>query len=441
MSKNFGNNLNIFWLIEALLVAILLSGFIYLEWLGFTHTWLNTIMALLGLFGLLKSDIKRWSASIFFLSIFWFWWIALSFIHYEFPWAIPIGIVLIASLYTLIFWLFLRVALWIEKHFSIDSIILKALFIWGFSYLHPFGFDWLKFELIFIDSYFGIVKWQFGLVLAALILSVGCISMHPKRRNRDSGAINCTLRLAIVPIFLIAALDFSKPLQREIDPTIKLISTDVTIHKKWDKAYEMEQINNVYRDIEQAIGENYKIVVFPESVIPKFINKYEEIKDRLKSYSNRIEIVMGGLYLDDSGIPRNSTYIFTKDRMQIANKVILVPFGERNPLPDFLSDIVNEIFYDGAVDYKASSEMTDYNLSGKTYRNAICFEATSETLYQGEPKYMIAISNNGWFTPSIEPTLQQLLLRYYSKKYGTTIYHSINASPSYVIQGGKSYIN
>ena len=37
---------------------------------------------------------------------------------------------------------------------------------------------------------------------------------------------------------------------------------------------------------------------------------------------------------------------------------------------------------------------------------------------------MIVISNNAWFTPSIEPILQKQLLRYYAKKYGISIYHS-----------------
>jgi len=54
---------------------------------------------------------------------------------------------------------------------------------------------------------------------------------------------------------------------------------------------------------------------------------------------------------------------------------------------------------------------------------------------------MIVLSNNGWFTPSTEPTLQKLLLQYYSKKYGTTIYHSVNMSPSYVVRDGKLHTN
>jgi apolipoprotein N-acyltransferase len=89
------------------------------------------------------------------------------------------------------------------------------------------------------------------------------------------------------------------------------------------------------------------------------------------------------------------------------------------------------------VDYQASGTIEDYTLGGHKYRNAICYEACSETLYEGNPKRMIVLSNNGWFIPSIEPTEQRLLLQYYSQKYGTTIYHSINMSPSYIIRNGE----
>ena len=125
--------------------------------------------------------------------------------------------------------------------------------------------------------------------------------------------------------------------------------------------------------------------------------------------------------------------------MKIIDKAVLVPFGERNPLPDWMSDIVNKIFYDGAVDYQASGKIGDYTLNGKKYRNAICYEACSEQLYKGKPERMIAMSNNGWFTPSMEPTEQRLLLQYYSRKYGTMILHSINMSPSYIIKNGQFF--
>jgi apolipoprotein N-acyltransferase len=49
-------------------------------------------------------------------------------------------------------------------------------------------------------------------------------------------------------------------------------------------------------------------------------------------------------------------------------------------------------------------------------------------------RYVIAISNNAWFAPSIEPTLQNLLMRYYARKNGAVIYHSANFRGSGVVK-------
>ncbi|MDQ7046334.1 MAG: hypothetical protein Q9M39_01410 [Sulfurovum sp.] len=50
--------------------------------------------------------------------------------------------------------------------------MLKALGLLSLSYIHPFGFDWLKPELIFVESYLGIEKWQFAIVLFSIIMTL-----------------------------------------------------------------------------------------------------------------------------------------------------------------------------------------------------------------------------------------------------------------------------
>ena len=69
-------------------------------------------------------------------------------------------------------------------------------------------------------------------------------------------------------------------------------------------------------------------------------------------------------------------------------------------------------------------------IKGEKFRNAICYEATTDKIFEniGDTKYMVVISNNAWFIPSIEPTLQHLLLKYYSKKYDMNIFLVVNAS-------------
>jgi len=411
-----------FVLIRGFAIALLSSAFIYLNHYGFSHPLLNTFLAITSLYLLLKEDKKVWFAYGFFIGILWFWWIGLSFKHYHMPWAIPFVILFVGFGYGIIFWLIAKIAQKISLLFTplsfFLSLSIKAIGLLLLSYMHPFGFDWLKPELIFIESYLGIEKWQFAIVLSALVLSIW------KKQY---------LYLLVI---LLAYQPTTKILRSNTE-NIQIATTHTTVEDKWNPSLHTTQFTKLFASIDKAIDDNKTLIILPESVFPIFINRSQALIDKLQAKAKYISIVTGGLYWDGK-TPRNSTYIFTHGKVTVANKVVLVPFGERNPLPDFLSDWVNKIFYDDAVDYKASKDVIDYTIDGITYRNAICFEATSERLYVKNkhgnyPENMIVLSNNGWFTPSIEPTLQKLLLQYYSKKYGTSIYHSINMSPSYII--------
>ncbi|HSR74368.1 MAG TPA: apolipoprotein N-acyltransferase [Sulfurovum sp.] len=413
---------NTFELTRGFVIALLSSGFIYLNHWGFSYPLLDTVLGIAALYLLLQAGKKTWLISGAFIGLFWFWWIALSFKHYGMIWAIPIGIVIIMATYGILFWLIASISEKIAAFFPVSTtlapLLLKSLGLLGLSYIHPFSFDWLKPELMFVESYLGIEKWQFGIILAAMVFTIW-------------------KKQFIYLLLILLAYQPSLSTSAEVKNDITLITTHTSVQDKWNERLQPEQFETIFSHIDQAIQNKKRLIILPESVFPLFLNRSPKLIKRLQEKAKRISIVTGGLYWDGK-TPRNTTYIFTDNKISIANKVVLVPFGESNPLPDFLSDWVNEVFYDGAVDYVASRDVIDYSIDGEVYRNAICFEATSERLYEGTPKKMIVLSNNGWFTPSIEPTLQKLLLKYYSKKYGTTIYHSVNMSSSYIIQNGKS---
>ena len=427
-----------FELTRGFLVALLASLYLYMEYLGQTNPLITTFSGLTSLYLLMQSSTKTWLFSGFFIGIFWFWWIALSFNHYAMPWAIPLVVLAMGLLYAVIFGSvayiaekICRMRMHAEKNDSISircvhthpaTLVIKALGLLTLSYLHPFGFDWFKPELMFVNTYIGIEKWQFALVLTAIVLSIWKSRFY-------------------FMLLILLAYQPNSHTPVNIPKELEIATTHTSVKDKWNKTLHKEQFKEIFRLIDSAIEQKKKLVILPESVFPVFLNYDKTLMAELVERAKHISIVTGGLYWDGK-TPHNSAYIFTNGTVTVANKVLLVPFGESNPLPDFLSDWVNEIFYDGAVDYKASENVVDYTVNGVTYRNAICFEATSEKLYtkdsKGErPKNMIILSNNGWFTPSIEATLQRLLLQYYSKKYGTTIYHAVNMSDSYVIQEGK----
>ncbi len=404
-------------------IAVLGSMFLYLGYFDLSCRLLETVAALLFFWFLMQADRKVWFWSGFFISLLWFWWILVSFKHYHLLWAIPLGALFIALVYGGIFWMIA----WLDEKVSgyispymgalANAPYIKMTGLVLLSYLHPLGFDWLRPELLFVHSYLGVQKWQFAIVLFALLLT----------QYRKNTLYLLLILLAYSPAKTTVIYDYT-------DMPIALAHTMTTVEDKWDPTKISSHIKEVLQDIDHAIAQKKRIIVLPESVFPFFLNKEPKILDALLQRSQNITIIIGALYLDEAQIHRNAAYLIQKNRYHIANKVILVPFGESNPLPTWASKWVNRVFFDGAVDYIASAKPTDYEIDGKRYRNAICYEACSEALYAGYPKQMIVLSNNGWFIPSIEPVLQRLLLEFYSRKYGTTIYHSINMSPSYIIR-------
>lgn len=396
----------------------------YLDWLGFVNHFINTIAGLLSLYLLLQNDKKVWFWFGFFMATLWFWWISISFKNYGFTWAIPIGILLTSFIFAMLFAILASISEYLSQkifaHYqNLSLLLLKASVLLTFSYIHPLGFDWYKTELIFTNSYLGIEKWQFSIILLAIVLS-----LHTKK------------------IYLLSLVLLAYPYQThfqqvsEPQQDIVISNFNINVQDKWNPNLQQLHIYAVFKEIDEAIAKKKSLIVLPESIFALFLNRQTQLMEGLLARSKQINIVLGALYMDGT-IPRNSSYIFKDGEYSIANKVVLVPFGEANPLPSFLGDFINQIFFDGAPDYFAASQPTDYTLGTTTYRNAICYEACSEELYEGKPKNMIVISNNGWVAPSIEPTQQRILLQYYSKKYGTTIYHSVNMSPSYIIHKGE----
>lgn len=277
------------------------------------------------------------------------------------------------------------------------------------SYLSIIGFDWLRLDILFVDSYFGVSFWQIFIVLLCLYLF----------RYKKYALL--LLPLAFDPHYA------TQIEQKRID----LVQTDIAQEIKWQPLQLQIYIDTLLSRIESAKQKGYTAVVFPESFLTTHLNTQKKLLHTLKEKSHDIAIITGALEYDNGN--KNATYFFYKGKMQVAHKVVLVPFGEANPLPQFMSNIVNDIFYDGASDYEKADDFTYFEINGSLYKNAICYEATDRSLYADTPQNVIALSNNAWFKPSIEPTMQKLLLKSFVKRDGVNIYHATNGSPSYTL--------
>ncbi|MBL0708291.1 MAG: apolipoprotein N-acyltransferase [Sulfurimonas sp.] len=393
------NNNLLYELLLGLITALLFSAFIYLEEFGFTIQILNTIFALCALALFLYIPKRSVLVAGFSIGILWFYWIAYSFEYQGVGYMAPFIIFSFGIIYMLFFGVLALT----------NKVYIRAVLIFALSYFEPFDWNWLQIELIFVDSYIGIYKYQ----LASVLVSLSLIS-YIKKPYKYAPLI-----------LLLVAINYSTELPKLAPLKIKLVQTDIKQEKKWKRETLRPTISYIYKEIQTATSETYDIVVFPESVFPLYMNKHPRLVHQLSILSKDIAIVAGSLYKED-GKNYNVTYLFEDGKYKIAKKLVLVPFGEYIPLPKFAIKIINDTFFSGTSDFKTASSPTDFIIKGVKFRNAICYEATCQEIYEGDVNFVIASSNNAWFAPSIEPTLQKLLMRYYARKNGVTIYHSAN---------------
>ena len=144
------------------LAALFFSAFIWLEHFGIKNPILHTLFALISYAMILKFSKGHGFWFGFFVGIFWFWGISLSFLHYELYFLTPIVVLFFGVAYGFFFY-FLD---------TYESPFYKASFIFLFAYFEPFGFNWLKLELLFVDSYFSTSKLAFALIIISLALFI-----------------------------------------------------------------------------------------------------------------------------------------------------------------------------------------------------------------------------------------------------------------------------
>ncbi len=390
-----------------ILTALLFSAFIYFESYELTNKAVNTIfgLAAIGLF--LYIPKKSVLVAGFLIGLFWFYWIGYSFKYQGVGYMTPIITFSFALIYLMFF----------SPLYFTNKALIRAILLFILSFIEPFDWNWMQIELIFIDSYIGAFKYQLASVLLAL-------SLPSLIKNKYKYA---------PLLILLLAFNYGYEEQKDAPLRIKLVQTDIKQEEKWKRENLRSTVEMVFHEIEIAVDEKYDVVVLPESVFPIFMNRHPKLIQQLLEYSSKISIVAGSLLIEDDK-DYNVTYVFENGSYKVAKKLVLVPFGEYVPLPKFAQKFINDTFFSGASDFLTADKPTDFIIKGVTFRNAICYEATCSEIYEGNVSFVIATSNNAWFAPSIEPTLQKLLMRYYGRKNGATIYHSANYKGSGVIK-------
>ena len=315
-----------------IITALLFSYFIYAEHFDITIKFINTFFGIASLALLLYAPKKAILVAGFCIGLLWFYWIGYSFEYQGVGYMLPIITLGFGIIYTLFFGVLALT----------NKVYIRAILLFALSFFEPFDWNWLQIELIFIESYIGIFKYQLAIVLVAL-----CLVHYTKKSIR------------FLPlVLLVFAINFQTPQQATSSLKIKLIQTDIKQDEKWLLANRMSTINMVLQKTQQAKLDNYDIIIFPESVFPMYLNKNTELIEVLLDLSHDIAIITGSL-LKENKQNYNVTYMFYEGKYTVAKKMVLVPFGEYIPLPSFARQIINNTFFSGQSDFiQAKSPQT-----------------------------------------------------------------------------------
>lgn len=408
-------------LVKILLYALafcspILFGALFLESSPKFYVYLNTLLVVLSLIAYYRINRRYRFAFGFLVGVILFYWIALSFRFSDFPYLIPLVIIFIGAIYGVIF----SVVLWFS------SPIYRGILSFSFAYVHPFGFTWLFPQSFLSYSLFGVDNVSYALVLIATAFFISRTNTYPKKA------------ISLI-IFSLAMLGSHLESSSAPRPKLNLVQTHVPQSVKWS-AKELDSIiaSNLEL-IDASIKSGKQEVILPETAFPIALNNATSLLEILKQKSRHISIITGALRADstkEEGTKKeereifNSTYIFQNGTVQIIDKMILAPFGEYIPLPDFIKRPLRGILPD---EFASAKKFGDYELHGIKFRSAICYEVTESALFEDAPKFIIAMSNNAWFAPSIQGAYQRILMKYYGRKNGTTIYHVSNMSENFII--------
>lgn len=394
---------------EAFFCALLFSLPIYFGFIAYAHgiysPFLNAILFLISIYVFVNKN-KNTFIFGFFISILWLYWVVFSFRFSNILFLAPFALIFLGSVYGGLFYLLLYF-----KNKFLRSIGLSLV-----SYISFFNFEWFFPDIMLSFSIFKVDKFSF-IFLAFIISFISYKNLS---------------KLRFLALFgLIFVIDF-KNSELNLDKLkIKLHQSDIPQSLKWKKENLELALEDNFKAINDAIKENYDLVVLPESAFPLVLNRNEILLRKLLFYSKDINIIVGSLR-EEEGKYYNSTFLFSESNYQFIDKVVLAPFGEYIPLPRFIMDVVSRF-----INYPhfevLDSNPKDFIIQNTKFRNAICYEGGIRKMYSLNPSFMILISNNAWFTPSIEPAFQMMLIKYYARYYKTTVFHAANGSKSMVI--------
>ena len=187
----------------------------------------------------------------------------------------------------------------------------------------------------------------------------------------------------------------------------RIVQTNIPLDQPW-KAPASDDLLNELEALSAKPGPPPKLIVWPETPAPFFLNEDEDFRARVKRIAQESAsyVLLG--YIDRIGESPSNSAALVDPRGNIVSrydKIRLVPFGEYIPLKDLL--FFAQKFTQQVGDFAPGSNYTLSTMEGHRLSTAICYESifpnfVRQFVKQGS-ELIVVITNDGWFGESSAP--------------------------------------
>ncbi len=300
------------------------------------------------------------------------------------------------------------------------------------------GFPWLYLGHSHIDNILinmAPVTGSFGVsLLSALLSGVLVLAIIGKQKQRFLAA--ALTAVVFIGSFLIGKVNWTTPEGEPIK--VSLLQGNIPQDKKWLP----ESLRPTLELYQKMSNENWDsdLIIWPETAIPGYFRDHmDDLIHPLqaKSRETNTDLLMGGFYYNEEGIPgsENSILAITPELRSIYSKQHLVPFSEYIPFLEHMRWLGKwiQLPYDSV---KRGTGTTTLDVAGITAQMSVCYEdAYGNETIRGLPKatMLINVSNDGWFTGSIEPQQHMEIARMRTIETGRYMLRATNIGVSGII--------
>ncbi|QTR44502.1 apolipoprotein N-acyltransferase [Thiothrix litoralis] len=366
--------------------------------------------------------------------------------------------VLMVTIFVVIMALFLMVFGWLASYTASVSLAMRLLVaypaIWvlteWFRGWFLTGFPWLQLGTTQIDTWLahyapvtGVlgVSWLVALGAGALVLLVVGTS-----RERI-----IALSLTVVTVaggFGLGQIRWTQPAGEPL--YISMLQGNVDQLTKWSPEFRTDNIQ-AYLDLMD--GDKYPnvesshLVIWPETALSDYFPLSLDVMLPLQQWARdaKADLLVGGFHVNrDTEAVYNAVMAVGGDRdvetsintgENVYAKQHLVPFSEYIPFLKHLSflESIIKLPSDNVTPWHGTNTL---NVAGQPMRISVCYEdAYAEEMIAGLPAatMLVNVSNDGWFTGSIEPAQHAEIARMRALETGRYLLRATNNGVSAII--------